>query len=361
MTSFTSRLSMAAPLVALSLFGAGCFGSSTTAKGPDAGVWKTTDRGQTPWVSKKALVAPGPKITNAVATYTILQLAFDPQDHNVMYAATKENGMIYTLDGANTWQQPNTLNTGRVNAVAIDPKQKCTLYAASGNKIFKSDNTCGRDWQQIFFDPRTEKSFTQLIIDWYNPTNLYAGTSDGDIFRSKDSGVSWQVVKRVDGISITSLVMNQKDSRTVYAGTAGDGIWKTSDGGDSWIQIKKQFGDEYRDARRVTQVLIDPIDSETIYNVSKYGIIKSLDGGETWKALSLTAPPGALKINSLAIDPKNNKYLAFTGVATLQTSSDGGVTWTPKKLPTTQAGNVLVFDPVDSNVMYLGTTPPPEK
>ncbi len=360
MTSFTSRLSLAAPLLALSLFGAGCFSSSSTATGPDAGIWKTSDRGLA-WVNKKALIAPGPKITAAVAGYTILAMVFDPQDHNTIYAATRENGMIYTLDGGNTWQQPGTLNTGRVNAVVVDPKQKCTLYAASGNKIYKSDNTCGRDWKQIFFDPRTEKSFTQLIIDWYNPTTLYAGSSDGDIFRSSDSGVSWQVVKRVDGISITSLVMNHKDSRTIYAGTNGDGIWKTVDGGDTWTQIKKQFDPDYRDARKVTQVLIDPIDAETIYDVSKYGIIKSVDGGETWKALTLTAPPGALKINNLAVDPKNNKNIAFTGVSTIQYSSDGGVTWKPGKLPTTKAGNVLVFDPVDSNILYLGTVPPPEK
>jgi len=361
MTSFTLRARIALPFLALSLVGAGCFSSTSTAsKGPDAGVWKTADRGVT-WTNKKALVEAGPKITAAVAGYTITAMVFDPQDRLAVYAATLANGIIYTLDGGTTWQKPSTLNTGRVNAIAIDPKQRCTLYAASANKIFKSDNTCGRDWQQIFFDPRTDKSFTRLIVDWYNPTNLFAGTSDGDIFRSKDSGVSWQVVKRVDGISISGLVMNQKDSRVVYAATQGDGIWKTVDGGDTWMQIKKQFDPDFRDARKVTQILIDPIDSETIYNVSKYGILKSLDGGETWKALSLTAPPGALTINSLAIDPKNNQNLSFTGVATLQFSSDGGVTWTPKKLPTTQAGSVLLIDPIDSNTMYLGTTVPPKK
>ncbi|MFH1620918.1 MAG: YCF48-related protein [Patescibacteria group bacterium] len=354
------------PVLTLTLFGQGCFGSSTSAPtGPDGGVWKTSDSGTT-WVNKKALVS-GPKVTATGAAFSIVNMAFDPQDHNTIYLATAAHGMVFSLDGGDSWQQAksqdekkNVLTSGRVNAVAVDPKNKCIVYAASGNKIYKTE-TCGRDWNQIFFDPRTDKSFTQLIVDWFNPTILYAGTNDGDIFRSTDAGLSWQMSKRVDGISITSLGMDPRDSRLVYVGTQGDGIWKTVDGGTTWTQIKKQFGEEYTDARRVIQLVIDPVEANVIYNVSKYGIIKSLDGGETWKALNLTSPPGTVKINSLAVDPKNNKHLIYTGVSTLQFSSDGGVSWTPKKLPTTQAGSILLFDPIDSKVIYLGTVPPPSK
>jgi photosystem II stability/assembly factor-like uncharacterized protein len=106
---------------------------------------------------------------------------------------------------------------------------------------------------------------------------------------------------------------------------------------------------------------VDPVEANVIYDVCKYGILKSTDGGETWKALNLTSPPGTVKISSLAVDPKNNKNLVYTGVSTLQFSTDGGVSWTPKKLPTTQAGSVVMFDSLDSKVLYLGTTSPPTK
>lgn len=350
----------AIPFLALTLFGAGCFGgSSAPATGPDGGVWKTTDGGKT-WVNKKVLVS-GPKVTGSVVNYQIMSMTFDPQDHNTIYLATKENGMLYSLDGGDSWQQSKTAMTaGRVNAVAVDPKNKCTVYATSANKIFKTQ-TCGRDWSQIFFDPRTDKSFTVLGIDWYNPTMLYAGTSDGDVFRSVDSGQSWQTAKRVDGVAITSLLVDTHDSRIVYVGTQGSGILKTADGGATWTQILKQFGEDYRDARRVIQLVLDPVDTSTLYNISKYGIIKSTDGGETWKALSLTTPPGSVKINSLAVDSKNNKRLVYTGVSTLEFSTDGGTNWTPKKLPTTQAGSAIMIDPIDSNIIYLGTVAPPQQ
>jgi photosystem II stability/assembly factor-like uncharacterized protein len=130
---------------------------------------------------------------------------------------------------------------------------------------------------------------------------------------------------------------------------------KSADAGTSWTQISKQFGDEYRDARRATAVVIDPKAVNTLYVVSKYGIIKSEDGGSTWKALNLTAPPETIKINALAIDPNDNKKMVYTGPTTFTLTNDGGVTWTAKKLPTTQVGSTLLIDPKNSDIIYLGT------
>jgi photosystem II stability/assembly factor-like uncharacterized protein len=344
--------------LALVLLGAGCGGSSTPAKGPDGGVWKTTDGGQI-WANKRNLVV-GTKVTTGGAQFNILDMVMDPQDNKAIYLATAEQGIVYTLDGGDLWQQAKIPNVAKVTAIAIDPKNKCTVYVASGNKIYKTE-TCARDWQQIFFEPRTEVVFTRIMVDHFNPTILFAGTSDGDILRSVTTGVSWEKIQRIDGVKIVSIAIDARDSRLVYVGTAGSGIYKTVDGGTTWTQIRKQFGEEYTEGRRVTQVVLDPVEANVVYNVCRYGILKSIDGGETWTALNLTSPPGTVKIASLAIDPKNNKNLVYTGVSTLQFSTDGGVSWTPKKLPTTQAGSVVMFDPIDSKVLYLGTTPPPVK
>ena len=348
----------AAPSIALALLGAGCFGSTTGPTGPDGGVWKSVDRGLT-WVNKKAYVS-GPKVTAAAATFDVLNMVFDPQDRQTMYLATSNAGLVYSLDGGESWQSGNIPKVTRVNDVAVDGKNRCTVYAVTANRILKTD-TCARVWKEVFFEARTAVTFTKIIADWYNPTILYAGTSDGDIYKTQDAGASWTKVKRVDGVLISSLAFDPRDSRILYVGTQGDGIWKTTDAGLTWSQIKKQFGDDFRDARRVIQVIPDPVEASLIYLVSRYGIMKSADGGETWVALNLTSPPGTIKINALAIDPKNDKNIVFTGVSTLQFTTDGGVSWTPKKLPTTQVGSALLIDPMTSDGLYLGTTPPPQQ
>lgn len=347
------------PFAALAFLGQGCLGGGAKPPtGPDAGLWKTADRGLT-WVNKKALVT-GTKVTADVATYAVTSITLDPQDSNAVYFGTIEHGLVYSLDGGESWRQSKTLPIGRVNAVAVDSKNKCIVYAAMANKIFKTEN-CLRDWEQVFFDPRTDKIFTQIAIDWFNPTILYAGTSDGDVFKSVDAGRSWQVVKRVEGVSINTIAIDSRDSRLILVGTQGEGIWKTLDGGSTWQQIKKQFGEDFSEARRTTQVVLDPKDSNVIYSVSKYGIIKSGDQGENWTALPLTSPPGSIKITSLAIDPTDSSKLVYTGPATLAYSSDAGNTWTIKKLPTTQGGAVLRIDPKKGDVIYLGTQPTTKK
>jgi photosystem II stability/assembly factor-like uncharacterized protein len=358
-TAFRPLFRYAVPLLTLTLFGQGCLGTTaTTSTGPDGGVWKTADRGVT-WANKRALVQ-GPKVTADAANLSIVAMAFDPQDSNAIYLGTAESGVAYSLDAGDSWQKMKKLNAARISAIAVDPKNRCTVYAASANKIFKTV-TCGLDWTQAFFDPRTDKSFTQLIIDWFNPTTLYAGTSEGDIFKSVDAGISWQTSTRVEGAPISSMAMDPRDSRLVYAGTQGSGIWKTADAGVTWTQIQKQFGDEYRDARRVIQLVLDPKAANTLYVVSKYGIIKSEDQGETWKALNLTAPPGTIKINAMAVDPTDTKKLVYVGPNAITYSADGGLSWTSKKLPTTRQGMVLLMDPKNGNTIYLGTQPQPSQ
>ncbi|MCI0479722.1 YCF48-related protein [Candidatus Uhrbacteria bacterium] len=353
MKNLTLRLAF--PLFALVLFGQGCFGGTATGPtGPDGGVWKTVDGGVT-WANKRALVQ-GPKVTADAASLSVLAMAMDPQDPSAIYLGTDGDGLVYSLDAGDSWQKSAGYGTGRVSAIAVDPKNKCTVYAATANRIYKTE-TCGRDWATVFVDPRTDKSFTQLIVDWFNPTILYAGTSEGDIFKSVNAGASWQASTRVEGTPISTIVMDPRDSRIVYVGTQGDGIWLTKDGGNTWSQVKKQFGDEFRDARRVTQVVLDPKTPDMLYVVSKYGIIVSQDQGETWKALNLTAPPGTITILAMAVDPTDSAKLVYTSPTTITFSQDGGATWTSKKLPTTQQGAVLLMDPKDGNVIYLGTRP----
>ena len=342
------------PLAALALFGAGCSTSTAPAQGPDGGVWKSVDRGQT-WTQKRALVT-GQKVTAAVASFNVVSLTADLQDHNAVYAATAENGLIATLDGGESWRNMNIPGVAQVNAVAVDAKDKCTVYAASANKIYKT-MTCGRDWAQIEYEPRTTVSFTQIVSDWYNPSIVFAGNSDGDILRSQDGGTSWEKVTRVDTMEITSMVMDPHDSRVLYAGTWGGGVAKTVDGGTTWKDVGGTFGGIF-DARRVRQIVVDPSATSTLYLVCKYGILKTTDGGTTWNPLNLTTPPGSITILSMAVDPKDGKKMVYSGIRTLQTSSDGGVSWTVQKLPTTKNGSALLIDPVNTDTMYLGAKAP---
>lgn len=338
--------------IALSLFvllGQGCLGGgTTTTKGPDGGVFKTADRGTT-WVQKRVLLK-GPKAVS-LGNDLIVTFAMDPQDHNSIYAGTSERGLIYTLDGGDSWQEATTAPKGKIESIAVDPKDKCVVYLTIKNKIYKTEN-CTRDWEEMFFDPKTEKTFTKITVDWFNPTIVYAGTSEGDIFKSTDAGLSWLVSKRASS-RITAFEIDPVDSRVVYAGTYGDGVWKTMDSGNTWVRIRDQLKD-FKDARRVGMLMIDQQDPELLYLVSDYGIISSRDGGDSWTPMQLTSQPNTVDIMGFAVNARNSEEIQYVTQNTLMTSSDRGTTWNSQRLPSTRNASAMLLDPEDGNTIYVG-------
>ncbi len=339
----------------LALTGQGCFGgTSSTGTGPDGGIFRTIDSGET-WRQLK-LINIGTKQAS-IQDIGIVSIAIDPQDPKAVYAGTVNDGIIYSLDGGDSWAPATGLNSGRVNAVAVHPKDKCTVFAARANQIMKTDN-CSRDWKQIYFDPRTDKQFTSLSVDWFNPEAMYAGTTDGDIVKSENGGATWRVAYRLDGIKINALAMDPRDSRIVFAATDRSGLLKTVDGGQSWVQIRNELKD-FDGANRANIVAIDPSVAQRLYTVSKYGILQSNDLGTTWTALKLPTPPGSVDMKAFAVNPKNPKSLVYATDKAVIWSEDGGATWTPKKLPTSRGAAVLMYDTSASQpALFLGALPP---
>jgi len=356
MKLLTTRYSLLAaliPVFGLMLLGAGCLDATPVAL--DGGIFRSADNGAT-WKQLKILNL-GTKL-GSLADLGTVTIAADPQDPSAVYVGTVENGLLYSLDGGESWSPAKGLTIGRVNAVAIDPKDKCTVYAAKSNQIFKTKN-CSRDWNQVFFDPRLDKVFTALTIDWFNRNILYAGTSEGDIFRSDDGANTWRALERVEGTRINNLVIDPRDSRIVYAATGGAGILKTIDAGAHWDHIIKPFQD-FESARRPTSVVVDPIVANRVYEVSKYGILRSDDGGANWKPLTLPTPPGTTDIRALVIHPKNPHILVYASDTSLIFSVNEGTSWTPKKPPTGRGISSLIFTVSPDPVLFLGAAAKPK-
>ena len=75
-----------------------------------------------------------------------------------------------------------------VAAFAADSTKSPVMIAALKNGLWKSRDE-GKTWQRVATAP---SGVTALAVHPIDQDRLFAGTSQGTLFRSADGGVSWQ-------------------------------------------------------------------------------------------------------------------------------------------------------------------------
>lgn len=316
----------------------------------DGGVYKSGNGGDL-WTQMTTLPTPGG--VASIAATDVVFMKMDPQDPRTMYVATREDGLIFTQDAAQSWQQPRdtTLRTGRIHALAINPKDVCTLYIAKGGQLYKTIDCLRNLDKNVYAETRAEVIITHIEVDWFNPNTVWLGLSNGDVLKSTDAGRTWKTAV-VIGQPITGFLMHQKDSRKVLIATQKVGLVLTADAGKTWKQILKPLN-AYEGAKRVESLTQDK-NSSRVFLTSRYGILSSPDFGETWNKVNMLTSPGQVSISALATDPSNPNVIYYTAANTFYTSRDHGNTWTTNKLPSSRVPSALLVDPAKGSVIYMG-------
>ncbi len=346
--SFRNLIIFAAGLLFL---GQGCIQVRTGPRADDGGVFKSVNKGAD-WAQKVLIPTVTPQ-KRTIATANIVTIVADPSDNRALYAGTAENGMLFTYDGGESWFPVGVISYGRVPSVAVDPKDKCVIYAAFENKVLKTYD-CSRTFETVYFESRVDKQITGIAIDSFNTAIIYAGTSSGDLIKSTDSGKSWAPIHRFENL-IRKILIAPYDTRIVYVATAEKGIFKTTDAGGNWADVNKGL-EQFSGAQQFRDLVFDLSSKETLILASQYGLTRTNDGGTTWQKIDLLTPPGSATIYSLAVSPKSGNEIYYATGTTFYKTENGGFRWTTRKLPTSRAATALLIDPGNPSVLYMGVT-----
>ncbi len=343
--------------------------------GPDRGVYRSTNAGQT-W--EKVLF-----INDSTGA---IDLAIDAKNPAILFAAMWErarrhnradldgeaSGIYHSRDGGNTWQRLGVTNglpgpasnIGRIG-LALCASQPQNLYA-----LYIVDNTYGglyrsRDggnsWTQTDLNRSLQSGFADF--SWYfgnvrvhpdNPEQVYV--LDTAIMGSFDGGQTWPVFygysPSYPGLHVDhhALAFDPANAQRLINGNDG-GINISEDAGRTWAKVP---------SLPVTQfyhITMDQTNPEKLYGGTQdNGTIRTASGRlNDWRGI--LGGDGFYVI----VDPTNpNVIYAELQNGVLAKSIDGGNSFRSARAginndEPTNWSTPVVMDPTDSNVLYYGT------
>ena len=187
---------------------------------------------------------------------------------------------------------------------------------------------------------------------------------DQGVFRSDDSGRTWQAKFRVkdSGESIAAfkvnwLIADPLDAARLYLPTDGHGLWVSTDRGEHWEAVMDQAGVLEPEAN-VVALAINPANRQAwyaaVFQKNRGRVLRTFDGGKTWREIYFT-PLERFGVFDLHYDPVRGILTIVTGQGGVLESEDKGDTW--RVLRWFADGLVrLLVNPANPGVRFV-TTP----
>jgi photosystem II stability/assembly factor-like uncharacterized protein len=190
----------------------------------------------------------------------------------------------------------------------------------------------------------TTDDFHSLAFSAMEAETIFFGHHNG-LLVSKNGGKDWAsgTLKNVDAMA---LALPSSDPRIMYA-AGHDVFFKSNDGSETWEPISTDLP-----GSDIHGFAVDPNDDMKVYaHIVGYGLYGSLDGGQTWMALSKNIPPSTF---NLVLGKDDETLYSAAGEAGLWQSLDGGKTWSVvKNIP--DDGAIAVTYSRSSGRLYVTT------
>lgn len=346
-------------LVPALFLGASCNQSS------DGGVYQSLDSGES-W-EQVVFVSSDGKRTETISEVDVLAMAFHPEDPNIIYLGTKANGLYISLTGGERWIQ-SKVDSGAIRSIVVDLVDPNNVYIAKDKSVQKSTDE-GLTWETVYTDVQGS-NVTVVAVDSFEHSRIYAATSAGTVLKSFDYGVNWDLRLQL-GDGIKQLLIAPHDTRIIYALTDDQELYRSLSAGEftdvatadninsGWVElITKDVEKEFDDIDKVFALSLDQNDSSSIYAVTRRGLMKGTNNGDSWEDI-ITLLGVSDKQNddirnvSSVLNKPNELY--FTLGHVMHKSVDSGVTWKViENFPSTRTIYQLLVDPQTPNVMYAG-------
>jgi photosystem II stability/assembly factor-like uncharacterized protein len=310
-------------------------------------------------------------------------LWIDPGNSDYLVNAN-DGGIVISYDKGKTWRQfTHNLPVCQFFNIAFDMDTPFKIYGSMqdhGSYRTAVDLSQGRDRiRPKEFDGAPGGEGSSHAIDPSNPNIVFAASFYGTIFRTDFSTPGAPARKillprtfedeaKLRGQWLAPFILSPHNSSIIYHGMQV--LFRSLDRGDTWEKISPDL--TYNTASEMGD-----IPYHTIFTISesplKYGLIYvgtddgrahvTRDGGKTWKEITAGLPyqkwvsrmvASAYDLGTVYMTQNGKRDDDFAPY--VWKSIDFGKTWTDisKGIPLGPV-NVIREDPVDANILYVGT------
>ena len=252
------------------------------------------------------------------------QIRYHPTNPNIYYTEIQNGELFVTTDGGanfngatngidpndrRSWDMPYILNTNNPNE----------LFTGT-YRIYKNATGATTNWVAVSPDLTDGNIFgsrfhviTAIDQSTVNSNYLMAGTSDGNVWISTNSGVNWNIISTtLPDRYVTSVHFSPNAQNLAYVTHSGykDGefiphIHKTTDNGISWTDISGNLPQ-----MAVNDLQTYPGNDTVLFAATDAGVYGTLNGGQNWNRIGNNMR--IIPVYDIDRDPFNNKLLAGT-------------------------------------------------
>lgn len=249
---------------------------------------------------------------------------YHPTDPDIHYAEYQWGGIVYTdTDGAwydycdngidpsdrRCWDMPYIMSKANPS----------TLYCGT-YRVYRMTGAPYGTWVPISSDLTdgiihltSLHTITSVAESPVNATYLYAGTGDGNVWRSMNTGGSWQKINgTLPKRYVTCVKASPNQASNVYVTQSGyksgeyiPRVHRSTDNGQTWVDIS---GDLTQSA--VNHIEILPGNENILFVATDDGVYITVNAGQEWHRIGNNMP--IVPVYDIDINTQTNRLLAGT-------------------------------------------------
>jgi len=295
-----------------------------------AGILKSTDSGET--------LRP---VNEGFANHRLSEITSDSKR---LYASSTYEGLyggvFASSDGGLQWSlraNEEALHGRNLHSLTASPANADLVFAASEDAVLKSTDG-GKTWaslpeprvavaarpiagtaQRVPSVGRVRIRALRAVLFGKGAVVLFAGT-DAGLFRSSNSGMTWEQVKAagVSGVPVLAIYAPPSGASRLAART-DSGLFISEDSGRTWQPALVPNGYYLYDVAL-------PVEREVaILAATSRGILQSTDEGAQWKLVTEGVP--AATVDSVRFNPSEGREAFLVQYGNVYRTVDGGDSW----------------------------------